>query len=249
MIEYADEGARTGALPSKSQLERAGRRIRKRASGESFDLDGEQAAHDIDLVLGWRSAHADALRATRIGLGTVVMRELGVGSQAGLVTQRLKRIESIVAKLVRDKPRLGEIDDIAGCRAVLEDLPTVNRIYDQLHKAYKLEIIRPRNYNQKPHAGGYRALHLCCRRDGFKVEIQLRTTRQQRWAELVEQWDNALGLDLKHENAPEPPLRYFRQLADYYGQLDNHVQPADIDVTSLEEATVAVREWLKAGGG
>src|SRR5690606_15347733 len=64
-------------------------------------------------------------------------------------------------------------------------------------------------------SGGYRALHLWCRQDGFKVEVQLRTQRQQRWADTVEQFDTAFGTDLKHETGPEPLLRYLRELSRY----------------------------------
>ncbi|SDK64349.1 hypothetical protein SAMN04487820_110151 [Actinopolyspora mzabensis] len=67
-----------------------------------------------------------------------------------MVTQRLKRIESIVGKLVRDKPRLGEIEDIAGCRAVLPDLNKVRDASEQLANARSLTISKLRDYNSLP---------------------------------------------------------------------------------------------------
>ncbi|MFD4191722.1 RelA/SpoT domain-containing protein [Amycolatopsis thermoflava] len=234
------------SLPSKSQLKKVGDRIRKRATGELFDLDGEQAAEDATLVKRWRSAHSAALTTTRIGLGTVAMRVQGLDSQAGLVTQRLKRFESIVAKLVRDKPRLAEIEDIAGCRSVVPDRATAERVWEQLDKkAQKLEIVQVKNYNDSPHNGGYRALHLWCRRDGFKVEVQLRTARQQQWAELVEEWDSALGTDLKHEAAPEVILTYFRELANYFDLLDTGVAELDVDKSALRGAREALETWAR----
>lgn len=234
-------------LPSKNQLKTAGDRIRKRVTGD-LELDGDKAAEDAALVKRWRSAHSGALTTTRIGLGAIVMRELKRDSQAGLVTQRLKRFESIVAKLVRDKSRLGEMEDIAGCRAVLPGLDTVTSVHRGLEGAQKLEIIQVRDYNDKPHMGGYRALHLWCRRDNFKVEVQLRTARQQRWAELVEEWDTLPGLDLKHERAPEPVLNYFRELADYFFKLDSGVADLDIGTSSLTVATAALRDWITKEG-
>lgn len=146
--------------------------------------------------------HSSSLAKTRNGLGTCVKRSLGRDSQAGLVVQRLKRYDSIVAKLVRDKARLSEIQDIAGCRAVLPDLRTVGVVAACIEGARKMTVEGVRDYNENPHAGGYRALHLWCRRDDFKVEVQLRTGRQQQWAELVEEWDTTLGTDIKHELAP-----------------------------------------------
>jgi ppGpp synthetase/RelA/SpoT-type nucleotidyltranferase len=217
--------------------------MRKRVTGDIFDLDGEQAAEDALVVKRWRSAHSSALTTNRVGLGTIVMRVLDRESQAGLVTQRLKRFESIVAKLVRDKPRLGEIEDIAGCRAILPGRLVVEQVWQQLDRAHKLEILQVRNYNESPHAGGYRALHLWCRRDDFKVEVQLRTAYQQQWAELVEEWDSALGMDLKHEKAPDVVLTYFRELADYFSLLDKDVADSHIDKSALRAARTALDTW------
>ncbi|WP_114451234.1 RelA/SpoT domain-containing protein [Halopolyspora algeriensis] len=231
-------------LPSKNQLKKAGDRFRKRVTG-ALDLDGQQAADDAALIKRWRSAHSAALVKTRIGLGQIVMRIQGLDSQAGLVTQRLKRFDSIVAKLVRDKPRLGEVEDIAGCRAVLPDLATVRDASQQLANARLLNIVNTRDYNEDPHPGGYRALHHWCRRDEFKIEVQLRTERQQQWAELVEEWDEALGIDLKHEMAPVEVLTYFRELANYYSLLDTGMAHSSIDGAALQEATTALRTWAQ----
>lgn len=233
-------------LPSKSQLKKAGDRIRHRATG-TLELDGEQAAADAQLVKGWRSAHSGALLKTRVGLGTVISREWQRSTPAGLVTQRLKRYESIVAKLVRARTRLGEMEDIAGCRAILPSLPAAERVHAQLAGARKLDVVQVKDYNSSPHQGGYHALHLWCTRDNFKVEVQLRTPRQQEWAELVEEWDSVLGLDLKHEIGPDVVLEYFRELADYYFRLDSGVAHSDIDTAPLTAAHLALRTWLKGG--
>lgn len=231
-------------VPSKSQLKRAGDRLRKRASNRDPGCDGEQLAEDALLVKRWRSAHTGALTTTRIGLGAITMRVLGRDSQAGLVTQRLKRYESILAKLVRDRPRLGEIEDIAGCRAVLPDASRFAKVHASLEGAKKLDIERIRDYCKTPHPGGYRALHLWCRRDGFKIEVQLRTLLQQRWAASVEEFDSVLGIDLKHEEGPPELLEYFRELANYYSHRDNGVADSDIDTSALGNATAVVRDWL-----
>lgn len=232
------------SLPSKSQLKAAGDRIRRRFRGE-LDLDGYQAVEDSLLVENWRLAHTRALNRTRAGVGAIVARVLGRPSSAGLVTQRLKRYESIVAKVVRDQTRLAEIADIAGCRSVLPDLDAIQRVHDRLvRQRGKQELVRVRDYNELPHPGGYRALHLWCRRDGFKVEIQLRTARQDDWAELVERIDRSHRLDLKHEKGPEELLAFFRELANYHGQRDRGVAHAEVDVWGLHDAGMAAETWL-----
>ncbi|GAB3437752.1 hypothetical protein GCM10027436_17940 [Actinophytocola sediminis] len=131
------------------------------------------------------------------------MGELGLASQAGLVTQRLKRFESIVAKLVRSQTRLGEMEDIAGCRTVLPDLEAVARVHEQLAQAARKR------------------------------------------AEMVEEWDSALRLDLKHETGPDVVLNYFRLLADYYFGLDSGVANSNIDVSPLKTAEDELVVWLK----
>lgn len=159
--------------------------------------------------------------------------------------QRLKRYESIVAKLVRDQTRLAEIQDIAGCRGILPGLDAVRAVHEQLvERVGKLELVRVRDYNDVPHPGGYRALHLWCRRDDFKVEIQLRTARQQQWAEAVEEWDKLPGLDLKHEQGPEELLVFFRELANYYSQLDCGMAHSTVDMSMLRAARSAADAWL-----
>lgn len=238
-----DVSASLPVLPSKNQLKTAGDRIRRRVTG-ALELDGEQAAVDAQLIKTWRSAHSGALTTTRNGLGLIVRRTLGLESQAGLVTQRLKRFESIVSKLVRAKTRLGEMEDIAGCRAVLPSLIVVREVETQLAGARKLDVIDVRDYNNRPHLGGYRALHLWCRRDGFKVEVQLRTALQQEWAERIEEWDKLLGLDLKHERAPEVVLLFFRELANYYRHIDAGMAPSMVEASALQRARTSVRAWL-----
>lgn len=232
------------SLPSKNQLKLAGDRIRRRMTG-AFVLDGEQAATDTALVNQWRVAHTDALVKTRQLLGTVVSDALELDSSRDVVVQRLKTYKSVVRKLVRDRTRLAEIDDIAGCRAVLPNIRDVELVrIDLERRARRMAIERVRDYNATPHAGGYRALHLCCRRDGFKVEIQLRTFNQHEWAKMVEEWDDLLGLDIKHENAPAPVLTYFREWANYWRRIDSGVQHSDTDATLLNSATAGIRRWL-----
>jgi ppGpp synthetase/RelA/SpoT-type nucleotidyltranferase len=232
------------SLPSKSQLKAAGDRIRRRFRGELV-LDGYQSAEDSLLVKTWRVAHTPVLNKTRVGLGATVARVLGRASTAKLVSQRLKRYDSIVAKLIRAQTRLGEIEDIAGCRGVLPDLDAVRRVHERLvERTSKLELVRVRDYNEMPHPGGYRALHLWCRRDDFKVEIQLRTARQQDWAESVERLDKSHRLDLKHEKGPDELLVFFRELANYYGQRDCGVAHSEVDVSGLHDAGVAAEAWL-----
>src|SRR5690606_39651794 len=60
------------------------------------------------------------------------------------VVRRLKRWESIVAKLVRERSRLAEMEDTAGCRAILPTRQHVVRVKEHLELAGALQIERDR---------------------------------------------------------------------------------------------------------
>src|SRR5690606_14051522 len=66
------------------------------------------------------------------------------------VVRRLKRWESIVAKLVRERSRLAEMEDTAGCRAILPTRQHVVRVKEHLELDGALQIERVRDYNAKP---------------------------------------------------------------------------------------------------
>ena len=104
------------------------------------------------------------------------------------------------------------MQDIAGCRAILPDLDTVAGVRRRIERQ-KSTIVKVDDYNADPKASGYRAVHFVVQRDGALVEIQLRTTGQQRWAKLVEDLDASYRLNLKDEQGPTEVLDYLRVYA------------------------------------
>jgi ppGpp synthetase/RelA/SpoT-type nucleotidyltranferase len=103
------------------------------------DFAGARRLHDeaeVDEarrpVSAYRTAHSYALTEASVGLRQFIQteerradRELQVVTPA----QRLKRIPAIVAKLVREPTmRLSQMEDVAGCRAVLVDHDALARI-------------------------------------------------------------------------------------------------------------------------
>jgi putative GTP pyrophosphokinase len=70
-------------------------------------------------------------------------------------------------------------------------------------------IDRYRDYAVSPKPDGYRALHLINRHSGRLIEIQLRTPRQDMWANAVEEDARQFDLRLKSGGGP-------RELRDYY---------------------------------
>ena len=61
---------------------------------------------------------------------------------------------------------------------------------------------------------GYRAIHVVVRLDERLAEIQVRTTNQDRWAQIVKAIDKARGLDLKHGRGPADWVQWLQELSD-----------------------------------
>jgi ppGpp synthetase/RelA/SpoT-type nucleotidyltranferase len=178
-----------------SQVNRAGRAIRRWTSGEDGDRDHYERA--IGVVLRYRAAHQYPLAKATMGLRSVV-------STVGLpieVSQRLKRMPTIIDKLDREPTmQLANMQDIGGCRAVFDTLPGLRRAEQKLKK--NRPPVRYSDYVVAPRASGYRAVHVVVGyldRDGIvrHIEVQLRTKVMHEWAVTVERLSGSVGEDLK----------------------------------------------------
>jgi len=168
------------------------------------------------IVNGYRSEFKSPLRLVVMGLRSAVRT---AGAEV-VVAERLKRQPRLVGKLIRfPEMKLTRMQDVAGCRAILPNLVTVNEVRRRIERQ-KSEIIKINDYNATPRSSGYRALHIVVRRDGALVEVQLRTISQQRWAMLVEDLDAAYRFQLKDEAGPEEVLEYLRVYALGLSEID-----------------------------
>lgn len=137
-----------------------------------------------------------------------------------IIAQRLKRLPRIVEKLVR-KPRMrmSQMQDVGGCRAVLPDQRAVSSVLTGLRRNW--DIITVDDYVTNPKASGYRGVHVIVRRDDILIEVQLRTTGQQDWADDVERVDGIASYGLKDDEGPENVLEYFRLLSRVIAASEN----------------------------
>lgn len=175
---------------SRAKVDRAGRVL--------ADMDGSDGEIDqaLSVFANWRAAHGYPLNTAQIVLRHRVRRV----AATGLVSQRHKRELSIVRKLERSRTmRLSQMQDIAGCRAILSTIKQVG----QLRSYYEADIRD--DYISCPADSGYRSIHAVSRYhgktktafDGLLVETQLRTALQHAWATAVETVDTFTGSDLK----------------------------------------------------
>ncbi|VUS72919.1 hypothetical protein SB6421_03233 [Klebsiella huaxiensis] len=190
---------------SRSQIEKAGRRIRKGTASEK----------DIVIIQEYRAAHDRPMRHIRSAL-----EQFGLGQ----VTSRLKRFPTILDKLSRPSLdgmtsttiNVSQMSDIAGCRVIMDN-------YDDLVEAeiYRTDIDgaivkRTRDYLIAPKTTGYRGIHRIYSCGGFDVEVQFRTKLQHVWSTAIEIVDLFEGTKLKTSPQQADPrwLEFFRLFSE-----------------------------------
>lgn len=162
---------------SKSQVDRLGERLRT----------GEVSDEDIQLLDAYRRSFSVPYAAVFSTLRDRLSL-LPTGRPA-------KSTQSIIDKLRRESVRLSQIQDIAGCRVVVPDIPAQNSTTRAVSNAFGNVAVVDRR--TRP-SHGYRAVHVLVAVEGRQVEVQVRTTLQQRWAELSEKLSDALGIAVKY---------------------------------------------------
>ena len=79
--------------------------------------------------------------------------------------------------------RLTQMQDIAGCRLVVQDVVKQDQVVAQLTAGLPSAVVVDR---RKQPSHGYRAVHVVATALGKPVEIQVRTELQHLWAQLSE---------------------------------------------------------------
>lgn len=200
-------------MPSKKAINRAGQLLREWWGDPAAEADDVlELTEAVRRVAEWRTSHQHPLVLVNNGVRAFVRAEGGTI----LVSQRLKRVPTIVDKLHRHRNmQVTQMQDIAGCRAILHDQNMVNAVLARIVRNWAIrgEID---DYVTRPPATRYRAIHVVVTREERMIEIQLRTRRQHAWAAAVER---ASGLDvslhrIKDGIGPDEVVAYFRAASD-----------------------------------
>lgn len=156
----------------------------------------EKLVTELRVVEDFRAAHTSPLTKVAANLRYYVAEASG---GTFVVGQRLKRMDTIRDKLGREpKMSLSRMHDVAGCRAILPGQGAADVVLDRLRSQPGWGLLdRTWDYVRHPKPDGYRAKHLVARKDYVLIEIQLRTTVQHAWAELVERLDRSRGFQIK----------------------------------------------------
>lgn len=167
---------------SKTQIDRLGDRLK----------EGNITEDDLRLLDQYRLSFTEVYEAV-VG---AIRRELSLEP----TSRPAKSTTSISEKLRRESVRLTQIQDIAGCRLVVADISTQDATVESLCRLFERVTVIDRR--QQP-SHGYRAVHVVVNHGGKPIEIQVRTSLQQLWAELSEKFADVIDHSIKYGGGNE----------------------------------------------
>lgn len=215
---------------SKNEIDRAATSIR-------HGILGEERLATIKTIQGFREFHLYPLMLLKNHLVRTSSKVSGKTN----VARRLKRLATIVNKLERstldgvssNSIKLTRMQDIAGCRVIVNDLNKLKTLQKKLEKSASVhKIVKTRDY-LIPKESGYGGVHLVysCYEGQVeqhewkkaKVEVQLRTELQHAWATSLEIIDTLEQINLKTSHEGHEKWRQFFSVA---GRLVAHQETA-----------------------
>jgi Region found in RelA / SpoT proteins len=179
--------------------------------------------HDeaLRIVDNWRYCHNYPLNTFKVTLRKYAKKAF----PAAVVAERRKRLSSILFKLEREPSmKLTQMQDIAGCRAIVGSVGSVKRLVDIYRSSnIKHKLHHVKDYIVNPKSSGYRGVHiiynyLSDKQDtwnGLKVELQFRSPLQHRWATAVETVGAFTRQALKSSRGEAEWLRFFALMGSY----------------------------------
>jgi len=186
---------------SKKEVNRAGVTLLEQSS-----ITQEKAKSVLD---SWRACHTKPLNSFQ----TSLRRKLKTNDSLALVSQRLKRTPSILSKLERNpKMMLARMQDIGGIRVVVKDMQKVRELEASYKKGTTVFSVANggKDYIIDPKPSGYRSIHQIFKcKNGFSIELQIRTKIQHAWATAVETMGTFLDHSLKSSEGPNKWLDFF----------------------------------------
>ena len=186
---------------------------------------------DLDLLLEVLSAYQTALGETQDRL-----RALGHSP-----TSRTKTTGVLIEKLRREHSSLKSVQDIAGTRIICDDRDEQDEIVAGIVREFADGTRPPKVKDRRAEPShGYRAVHVVVTVQDLPVEIQVRTERQDRWAQIVESMGDRWGRQIRYgQPPPEPDRPMVPGVTITREQLWTLVQ-------SLSERTDNVERWQQA---
>lgn len=221
-VSFLSDMAWTAPQYTKKEVDEAGKNLISYSDAFSngktrfFEQDDyKQYDTALTIINNWRSSHSFPLNTLQINL----RRSAKATDSNCIVAQRIKRLSSIILKLSRfPTMKLSQMQDIGGCRAIVQNVQKVQELTESYKKAgFKHKLVNIDDYIQTPKTSGYRSIHLIYRYNsdknetynGLKIEMQLRSPLQHAWATAVETVGTFIRQSLKSSMGEEEWLRFF----------------------------------------
>lgn len=142
--------------------------------------------------------------------------------------------------------KLSQMQDIGGCRAVVESVAHVYKLQASYRKSRIRHVLaNEKDYIASPKISGYRGIHLVYRYrsdkmtayNGLLIEVQLRTKLQHAWATAVETAGAVLGEDLKSSRGGNQWLKFFAMAGSVFALEEGCATVPDTpgDLSSLRQ--------------
>jgi len=195
---------------SKSKIDKAGVIL----SDPTREYD--EISLELDYVFeDYRRDHLEPLTRLTLELQTWLQSY----EKQYFIAQRLKRRPQILRKLRRLSVRLTQLQDIGGCRIIVDKNSDVDalRIFieSRLANSGFVKLVRATDYRDLGRDDtGYRALHLLLDVGGFKIELQLRSRIQHYWSESIERTSVIYGARLKEKEGDPVVIDYFKEFSN-----------------------------------
>ncbi|MGA0584990.1 MAG: RelA/SpoT domain-containing protein, partial [Castellaniella sp.] len=207
---------------TKNRIDRAGVALAKDNFRDAEDMLVLEEAFDE-----YRKSHLEPLSETTLEL-QAWLNEYG---HDYYIAQRLKRKPQIIRKLNRLSVRLTQLQDIGGCRIIVEKNELVDQLVQflkgKIKKIDDLKLARITDYREKGRdITGYRSVHLLLERSGKKLELQVRSRIQHYWAESIERTSVIYGYHLKEGEGDPVVISYFKKLSDAFFEIESGRTPS-----------------------
>lgn len=198
-----------------SQINKAGRIF------ISQNSTNEEKNVALKVINNWRASHAYPLQ--------IICSHLRRNNPNAIVVQRLKRLDSIIDKLNRNKDHVMELyrmQDLGGCRVIVDSIEDVYKAVDKYKNSRVRHILKKEyDYIKIPKESGYRSYHMVYkfysdRKDTYNknmlIEIQFRTKLQHIWATAVEMMGIYTKSNLKASSGNKDILRFFTLVSSIF---------------------------------
>lgn len=241
MVEYIHKHSHKGGshvdyevpMYSPAEVRRAGKIL---SCNEIITT--EESLNALRIVDNWRAAHAYPLQ--------VFYTHFKNRYSTFVVTQRIKRLPSIISKIHKQKNMdLSRMQDLGGCRIICDTIENVYRIANEYQLSRVSHVFaKQKDYIQEPKKSGYRCFHMIYRYqskspskqcyNGMRIEIQIRTHLQHLWATGVEIISNATKENLKGGDGDASMQRFFALISSLFALREKTPLVPDTPTTEAE---------------